>query len=213
MRLRVFLAAALASLAAAGLANAQPAAGTACRSERVSREELVDFPAAYAAAEARARAWRADAVLFKASHTLFAPVDDQGRAPRWNLDFLSPKNREAAEVTIDKGVLSCGPSSVPAYEPPALAPTFEKDVKRLLAEAAAHGAAAYTARGYTPRAELRVGSRRWLFRFMLGDPIRHYWYVDYMHPNERKVFRATFDANDGRFVGSETYRMGAQHDD
>jgi hypothetical protein len=194
------------ALAAAPLAAQQPA-GDACAPVRISREKLVDFATAWGAADPRAKAWRPDAVLTRASHTLFGPVDAEGRSKRWDLEYRSLEKDEGATFTVSDGVLTCAwSSSRAAVTPPALRPDFERDVKKLLRIAAEHGGREYEAEGYAPRIELRIGSRRWLFRFMLGDPIRYYWYVDYLHPSKKKVFRVTIDANDGSFVDSQSYR-------
>ncbi len=172
---------------------------------RISREKIVDFQTAFGAADARAKAWRGDATVVKAAHT-FTPLDPEGRSKRWYIDFYSPSAQGSAQMTIDDGVITCTWASSPrTVRVPALSAGFQRDVKQLLTEGAAHGGSELLLRGYGTRVELRIGSRRRWFRFTLGDPIRFYWYVDYLHPTRTDVLRLTFDANDGRFVESETY--------
>ena len=198
------LAAALVSLAP-GSAAAQ-SSGEACAAVRITREKDVDFATAYEAVLPRAKEWRGDALFTKAAHT-FRPLDAEGRARRWTLEFCSEGARETVEMKVEEGVLSCRWSVSRKIEVPPLAPGFVKDVRRVLAEGAAHGGAELMAKGWRPELELKIGSLRPFLRFKLWDPIRFYWYVSYLHPTERKVLRVTLDANDGAFVRSETYRM------
>ena len=101
-------------------------------------------------------------------------------------------------MIVDDGVITCAWASSPrAIRVPPLAPGFERDVTRLLAEGAARGGGELLQRGYGARVELKIGSRRRWFRFTLGDPVRFYWYVDYLHRTRTDVLRLTFDANDG----------------
>jgi hypothetical protein len=205
-------AATLAAISAASILALLPAparaqaSGEACRSSRISPEKAVDFATAYEAALPRAKEWRGDAVFTRASHT-FRPLDDEGRTRRWTLEFYSEGARETAAMKVEEGVLSCQWSVTSrSVEPPPLSPGFVKDVKRVLAEGAAHGGAELLAKGWKPEVELKIGSLRRIFRFTLWDPIRYYWFVSYLHPTDRKVLLVTLDANDGSFVRSETYK-------
>jgi hypothetical protein len=171
-----------------GHATAQMPGGEACKSEQISPQKMVDFQTAFAAAEKRAKAWQADVVIARLTHTSLGPIDTEGRSSNWYMVFYSPKTKYSDSITIANGVITCWWSPNPAGRIPALAPDFYRDVKKLLAEAAAHGGAALLAEGYVPTVELSAGSQS-----------KAYWYVNYTHPQKRAGLQVTFDGNSGKF--------------
>jgi hypothetical protein len=178
----------LSALCPASQVYAQMPGGEACKRETISKQKMVDFQTAYAAAEQRAKAWQADVVVARLVHTSLGPIDAEGRSSNWVMTFHSPKTNLSDSITIADGVISCWWSPNPAGRIPALAPNFYRDVKKILADAAAHGGAALLAQGYTPTLELSAGSRS-----------RAYWYVNYTHPQQRGSLQVMFDANSGKF--------------
>jgi hypothetical protein len=171
-----------------GDSRAQMPGGEACKPETISRQKLVDFQTAFVAAEQRAKAWQADVVVARLVHTSLGPIDAEGRSSNWVMTFHSPKTKLTDSITIADGVITCWWSPNPAGRIPALAPNFYRDVKKLLAEAAAHGGAALMAEGFTPTLEMSAGSRA-----------HAYWYVNYTHPQKRGSLQVMFDANSGKF--------------
>ena len=85
------------------------------------------------------------------------------------------------------GRITCWWSPGPAGRLPKLNPDFYRDLKKVLAEAAAQGGAALMAEGYVPNVELSAGTQ--------GS----FWYVNYSHPQKRAALQVTFDANTGKF--------------
>ena len=167
--------------------SAQMQGGEACKSEKVSPQAQVDFATAFTAAEKRAKAWQADVVVARLTHTSLGPIDAEGRSSNWHMVFYSPGTKQTDMITIANGTITCWWTPGPAGRLPALKPDFYRDVKKLLAEAAAQGGAELMAEGYTPTLELSAGTQ---------GP---FWYVNYSHPQKRAALQVTFDANSGKF--------------
>jgi hypothetical protein len=184
----VSLAASLLLIAlSAGDGHAQMPGGEACKSEKISPQKQVDFPTAFAAAEKRAKAWQPDVVVARLTHTSLGPIDAEGRSSNWHMVFYSPGTKSTDMITIANGTITCWWTPGPAGRLPTLKPDFYRDLKTILAEAAAQGGAALIADGYTPTVEMSAGTK--------GD----YWYVNYSHPEKRAGLQVTFDANSGKF--------------
>jgi len=168
--------------------GAQMPGGEACKPEKVSPQKQVDFQTAFSAAEKRARAWQADVVIARLTHTSLGPIDAEGRSSNWHMVFYSPGTKNTDMITIANGMITCWWTPGPAGRLPELKPDFYRDVKTILAEAAAQGGAALMADGYVPTLEMSAGAQG-----------RAYWYVNYSHPTKRSALQVTFDANSGKF--------------
>ena len=185
------MAAGAASLLIAGPgadAWAQMPGGEACKAEKISPQPKVDFLTAFTAAEKRAKAWQADAVVARLAHTSLGPIDAEGRSSNWHMVFYSPGTKNTDMITIANGTITCWWTPGPAGRLPVLQADFYRDVKKILAEAAAQGGAALMAEGYLPTVEMSAGSQG-----------RALWYVNYSHPEKRAALQVTFDANTGAF--------------
>jgi hypothetical protein len=167
--------------------RAQMPGGEACKAEKISPQPKVDFQAAFTAAEKRAKAWQADVVVARLTHTSIGPIDPEGRSTNWHMVFYSPGKKQTDMITIANGMISCWWTPGPAGRLPDLKPDFYRDVKKILAEAAAQGGAALMADGYVPTVEMSAGTQ--------GS----FWYVNYSHPTKRAALQVTFDANTGKF--------------
>jgi len=167
--------------------QAQMPGGEACKSEKISPQPKVDFLTAFTAAEKRAKAWQADVVVARLTHTSIGPIDAEGRSSNWYMVFYSPGTKHTDMITIANGTITCWWSPGPAGRLPKLNPDFYRDVKKILAEAAAHGGDALMAEGYVPTLEMSAGTQ--------GS----FWYVNYSHPTKRAALQVTFDANTGKF--------------
>ena len=188
MRNHVFVAASLLlSAFASADVRAQMPGGEACKAEKISPQKQVDFQTAFTAAEKRAKAWQADVVIARLTHTSLGPIDAEGRSSNWHMVFYSPGTKNTDMITIANGTITCWWTPGPAGRLPKLNPDFYRDVKKLLAEAAAQGGAALMAEGYVPTLELGAGTQ---------GP---FWYVNYTHPQKRAALQVTFDANSGKF--------------
>lgn len=177
----------LVTFASADLRAQVPGGAEACKAEKFSPQKQVDFLAAFNAADRHAKAWQADAVIARLTHT--SPIDAEGRANNWYMIYYSPGAKKSDLMTIADGTITCWSQPGPAGRLPELKPDFYRDVKKLLAEAAAHGGAALMAEGYTPRLEMSAGSKG-----------RSLWYVNYEHQTKRGSLQVTFDANTGKFL-------------
>ena len=106
--------------------------------------------------------------------------------------FETPRGRfrvpDRDMITIANGSITCYAMPGPSGRLGDIKPDFYRDVKKLLAEANAHGGAALMAEGYAPRVELSAGAK--------GKVL---WYVNYEHPTKRGSLQVTFDGNTGKF--------------
>lgn len=173
----------------AGPAAAQAREGEACKSEAISKEKNPEFSVAFVAAQARAKAWAADAAVARLTHTSLGPIDADGRSANWYMVWYSPSANANVSVTIANGTISCWGMKGAAGRMPKLVPGFAKDVKQLLAAAAEKGGAALLKDGYQPRVEMSAGAQA-----------EAYWYVNYEHPQKRGALTVIFDANSGKFL-------------
>jgi len=180
-----------ACLAYAGAAAAQMPGAEACKAESISGQKQVDFATAYGAAEKRAKAWKPDAVLVKVANTSLGPLDAEGRSANWSIHFYSPGSNQTDFVTVANGTITCWAGPMPPGRVPAVGPSFRKDVKAMLAEAAARGGAAQIAQGYAPEIQLGAGRK---------DQQAALWYVNYTHPQKGAGLSVIFDANSGRLI-------------
>jgi hypothetical protein len=165
-----------------------PGGQAACKPEKISPQKQVDFVTAFTAAQKRAKAWQGDVVVARLTHTSLGPIDAEGRSSNWYMIFYSPGSKQSDLITIADGSITCWGEPGPAGRLPQLNPDFYRDVKKLLAEAAAHGGAELMAEGYVPTVELSsvVGGRAM-------------WFVNYGHATKRGSLQVTFDGNTGKF--------------
>ena len=121
-------------LFAAG-ANAQEV----CNAEQLKEQKLT-LADIYTRSEAKAKAWKADAVLARLTTTSMGPLDEQGRSEAWNVTFFSPSTSENVSITTFRGMLTCYASKGEAGRLPDLKPGFFRDGAKLYAIARQHGA-------------------------------------------------------------------------
>ena len=185
--------------------------GDACVKARISPHASIDFPTAYAAIAVRATAWQRDARLVKAGQT-FGNVDAEGRSKRWHINYFSAATQQGVTFDIDKGVISCQEGASPGVRYiPDLAPNFQKDVKRVLAVAAAHGGSELLAKGYVPTVQLRTYPAQHKLDWRSSRAV---WGVDYLRRTITKdgdsqtedgdSIYVVIDANTGEFIYAAT---------
>jgi len=162
--------------------------GEACKMEKISPQPNPDFLTAFNAAEKRAKAWKPDVVIARLTHTSLGPIDPEGRSTNWHMVWYSPGTNANDMITIANGSITCYAMPGPSGRLGDIKPEFYRDVRKLLAEANAHGGAALMAEGYAPRVELSAGAK--------GKVL---WYVNYEHPTKRGSLQVTFDGNTGKF--------------
>ena len=119
----------------AAAANAQEV----CKMEQL-KEPKVSLADVYARAEAKAKAWKSDAVLARLTTTSMGPLDEQGRSEAWNATFFSPSTSENVSISTFRGMLTCYASKGEAGRLPDLKPGFLRDGAKLYAIAKQHGA-------------------------------------------------------------------------
>ena len=176
-------------LGSLGLANAQES-GEACKMEKISDQKTVAFPTAFAAAEKRAHEWQRDAVVVRLVQTALGPIDAEARSANWYMVFYSPSAKKRIAVTIANGFISCWQDSEKPGRLPVLAGDVYRDVKQLLATAAAKGGAALMQKGAQPTVELSAGSEVAGYRGL--------WFVNY-RANGGGSLQVTFDGCTGKF--------------
>ena len=121
-------------LVAAG-ANAQEV----CKMEELKDPKLA-LADIFTRSEAKAKAWKPDAVLARLTSTSMGPLDEQGRSEAWNVTFFSPSAGENVSITTFRGMLTCYASKGEAGRLPDLKPGFLRDGVKLYAIAKQHGA-------------------------------------------------------------------------
>jgi hypothetical protein len=123
------------------LALAVPAhAEEACKSETLAKPALA-LADMFEMAQARAKAWKPDAVPARLGNTVLGPLDAEGRSEAWHVVFFSPSADAHVAVSSFRGTLSCWAESGGAGRLPDLAPGFLRDGARLHTLAREHGAA------------------------------------------------------------------------
>jgi hypothetical protein len=109
-----------------------------CKTEQLKDPKLA-LSDIYSNAEAKAKAWKPDAVLARLTTTSMGPLDEQGRSEAWNVTFCSPSAGENVSISTFRGMLTCFASKGEAGRLPDLKPGFFKDGAKLYAIAREHG--------------------------------------------------------------------------
>lgn len=172
-----------------GVAGAQ-AATEACKSEQVSKQKMVDFGTAFAAADKRAHAWQPDAVVVRLTQTSLGPIDAEARSANWYMVWFSSATKKRIAVTIANGVMTCYQDSDTPGRIPALKADFYRDVKKLLATASEKGGSALMQKGALPSVELSAGPP--------STGGKGIWYINY-RVNQGPSLQVTFDGDTGKF--------------
>jgi hypothetical protein len=101
----------------------------------------------YTKAEAKAKAWKADAAPARITNTIMGPLDEQGKSEAWNLIFFSPSAKANVNISTFRGMFTCYANAGSAGRMPDLKPNFMRDGAKLYALAKQHGAT-YINQGY-----------------------------------------------------------------
>ncbi len=166
------------------------ATSDACKAEKVSSDKMVDFPTAYAAADKRAHAWQADAVVVRLAQTALGPIDANARSANWYMIFYSPAAKKRISITIGNGVLTCYQDTDNPGRIPILKSGVYRDVKQMLATASDKGGAALMQKGALPSVEMSAGSEI--------NGYKGLWYVNYRVKSGPSL-QVTFDGSTGKF--------------
>jgi hypothetical protein len=142
MNIRNLLAALAAALAVAVPAHAEEA----CKMTQLPNPAL-SLAEMYKQAEARAKAWKADAKLASMSNTTLGPLKPDGTAASWHVVFQSESAKSWVTIDTANGYLTCSASPGGAGRIPDVKPDFFRDGAALYAIAKQHGAA-LLAQGY-----------------------------------------------------------------
>jgi hypothetical protein len=121
-------------------------ADEACPMEQLKDPKLT-LSEMYTKAEAKAKAWNADAVPARITNTSLGPLDERGRSEAWNLMFYSPSANANVTIGTFRGMFTCYSQAGTAGRLPDLKPTFARDGAKLYAIAKENGAA-YISQGY-----------------------------------------------------------------
>lgn len=111
----------------------------ACKAEQLSPAALT-LSDIYARAEARAKAWKPDAVPTRITNTILGPLDDKGRSEAWTVTFYSKAANANVSINTFRGTLSCYADAGSPGRIPDLKPGFFRDGAKLYALAKQHGA-------------------------------------------------------------------------
>lgn len=118
----------------------------ACKSTPLS-SPAVSLDQFYKTAEAKAKAWKADAEPARLGNTSLGPIDAQGRSTSWSMLFYSMAADAHVAINAAGGMMTCWTSQGSAGRMPVLAPTFFRDGAKLYEIARAQGGD-LVARGY-----------------------------------------------------------------
>lgn len=114
-----------------------------CKTEQLSPAAL-SLSDIYAKAEARAKAWKSDAVPTRITNTIMGPLDDKGRSEAWTVTFYSKAAKTNVSINTFRGMLSCYADAGSPGRIPDLKPGFFRDGAKLYALAKQHGASEIT---------------------------------------------------------------------
>jgi hypothetical protein len=123
-----------------GWLAARAEAQEACKMEQLKDPKLT-LADMYARAEAKAKAWKPDAVPVNIGNTSMGPLDEQGRSEAWALNFYSKTANQNVSITTFRGMFNCFASAGAAGRIPDLKPDFFRDGAKLYGVAKQHGAA------------------------------------------------------------------------
>jgi hypothetical protein len=94
-------------LLAAVAADAAAQMQAACTAGKTGKGASITAKEAWDLANARAKAWKPDAVSFEMTTTSLGPLDAEGRSKDWNIKFSSPGAKAVNLISITNGQISC----------------------------------------------------------------------------------------------------------
>jgi len=125
----------IALLLCAAAADAQEV----CKMEQL-KDPKIPLTDIYGRAEAKAKAWKSDAVLARLTTMNMGPLDEQGRSEAWHVTFFSAAAGENVSISTFRGTLTCYASKGEAGRLPDIKSGFFRDGAKLYAIAKQHGA-------------------------------------------------------------------------
>lgn len=149
---------------------------TASVAEEACKPTLLSSPAVpldqfYKDAEAKAKAWKADAAPARLGNSSLGPIDAQGRSTAWSMLFYSMAADAHVAIDATAGKMTCIARKGTAGRMPGLAPTFFRDGAKLYEIARAQGGD-FVARGYGVVAQTAAARDRhgtWNLSFVLSE--------------------------------------------
>jgi hypothetical protein len=171
--------------AAMTFAAARAQAQEACKTEQL-KDPKVTLADMFARADARAKAWKSDAVVARLGNTSLGPLDEQGRSEAWAFTFFSPSANANVSINTFRGSFTCYASSGGAGRLPDLKPGFVVDGVKLYGLAKQHGAS-LLGQGYTVSVQTAA-----------APSTRHAtWYITFDKDNKSGGLTIIVDANTG----------------
>ena len=142
----------------------------------------------YAMADKAAKAWKKDAVPAQISTTSLGPLQPNGSAASWNIQFYSKAADSHVAINVFRGSMTCWADKGPAGRIPDLKPDFFKDGAALYAIAKKEGGD-YIGKGF--RVDLGTSAAPSTSHAM--------WYLNFSKENERNApLTIIVDANTGK---------------
>ena len=141
----------------------------------------------YTMAEKAAKAWKKDAVPAQISTTSLGPLQPNGSAASWNIQFYSKEADSHVAMNVFRGSMSCWADKGPAGRIPDLKPDFFKDGAALYGIAKKEGGD-FIAKGFN----VDLGSS--------AAPSTNHamWYLNFSKEKERNApLTVVVDANTG----------------
>jgi len=141
----------------------------------------------YAMADKAAKAWKKDAVPAQISTTSLGPLQPNGSAASWNIQFYSKEADSHVAMNVFRGSMSCWADKGPAGRIPDLKPDFFKDGAALYGIAKKEGGD-FIAKGFN----VDLGSS--------AAPSTNHamWYLNFSKEKERNApLTIVVDANTG----------------
>jgi len=94
-------------LLAGATADAAAQAQAACKAGKTGKGASITAKEAWDLANARAKAWKPDAVPFELTTTSEGPLDAEGRSKDWSIKFSSPGAKAVDMISITEGQITC----------------------------------------------------------------------------------------------------------
>ena len=141
----------------------------------------------YAMADKAAKAWKKDAVPAQISTTSLGPLQPNGSAASWNIQFYSKEADSHVAMNVFRGSMTCWADKGPAGRIPDLKPDFFKDGAALYGIAKKEGGE-FIAKGFN----VDLGSS--------AAPSTNHamWYLNFSKEKERNApLTIVVDANTG----------------
>jgi len=177
------------ALSSQAIVHAQGAAD-GCKPEPLGAQKLIDFGAAYAAADKRARAWQGDVVVVRLGNTILGPIDSDARSANWYMVWFSKAAQKTIAVSIANGMLACSTDQDAGRAVPVMKGDLYRDVKQMLATAGEKGGAALIAKGAQPMVQFSVGPN--------SSGRKGIWFINYQ-VKQGPSLQVTFDGVTGKF--------------